>query len=460
MAPVLLDSKAPAKLPDGARLAEVQIEREDGMPSPLDVHLVNEGPAPLPQRLVASESGQLREAHSRAGHDVSHPVVQELIRKGVAPVGGGATGLTGATFMNNLPAEGQYAMEPAAFAQETERNDMPLEQRDFTGLGGAPIDQRISNIGVLAWMRIVFKGTLTVGGSGAVTATYQWPWNVVKRFTLNLNGQTSLVSCEGVDLRARRQRVYRNPREEVSAAPATEAATGNPNPGVIANGTYSVVLAYDIPIVHDTWSLIGAIFAQSDQTYLNFRATPGAQAELFSVAAGGTVALTGKLHSQLTFYDIPMVDGPKGRVILVPDLRYLHGYLSGDQQFANTGEVNVPFIRTSGQLVTYLFYIDNGGAAQIAPTVPSEVRFQYGGNRRPRVNAPVEQLLEENVQAYNGLLKPGYLCFDFENHNPEREVVYPKGVTELGTVITLPAGQTVNPNARVHFVEETLFAGR
>jgi len=48
----------------------------------------------------------------------------------------------------------------------------------------------------------------------------------------------------------------------------------------------------------------------------------------------------------------------------------------------------------------------------------------------------------------------------FEADNPSRDLVFPKGVTELQTVFNIPAGTTINGNAHVHFVEEALFAGR
>jgi hypothetical protein len=432
---------------DSEHLTSVRIER------------VDEGP--VEPYAVLSESGQLRELYRLAGADPENdPAVRELVAKGIPPAAGGATGLQGAAFMHNLPPEGSYVMDTDAFFVETERNDVPQEQKALSGLGAAPIDQRIPNNGVLAWVRIVFKGSLVVAGAGTCTSTYQWPWNLIKRFNLNANGQTSLISCEGMDLRARRQRIYRNPRDHVSSAPATDTTTIDPNPGVIANGTYSVVLVWDVPIVHDAYTLTGPLYAQSDQVYLGWRITPAATAELFTLAGGSTAALTGTFHTTNTFFDIPFADTQQGRKVLVPDLQWLHGLLSSDQPFSNNGEVRTPFIRTAGQLLSYSWYLDNGGAAQIEPLALSEVRFEYGGNRRPRVYNPVEQLIEKNSQDYNGRVKPGYGVLDFEVDNPRRDLVYPKGVTELQLVAVIPSSITPNANAHVHFVEETLFAGR
>jgi len=148
--------------------------------------------------------------------------------------------------------------------------------------------------------------------------------------------------------------------------------------------------------------------------------------------------------------------------VIVPNLAWLHGYLAGDYQFTNTGNVRAPFIRTAGQLLAYGFYIDNGGIAQLDPggTAITEVRFGYGGNRKPRVLNPPIVGLEKQSRDYNGRLRPGWWLFDFEIDNPQRDLVYPKGVSELAVEFNVAQGTTINPNARVHFVEDTLFAGR
>lgn len=409
-------------------------------------------------------SGELREDFRRRGHNPRLDMAAaKLVDMGIGPIGGGATGMDGAAFMHNLPPEGAYVMDSDLFFSQTERNDVPQGNTAFPGLSGAPFDTRLSNVGVLANVRIIFEGSLvTLKGTGTVTSTYQWPWNIMKRFSLSANGQTSLLSCEGMDLRARNQRIYRNPRDPITTATQTDGTIGDPSPGVIADGTYPVYLVYDVPIVHDMYTLTGALFAQSDQIYLSWRFTPAAVAELFTLTGTAAVTLTGTVKSTTTFFDVPYADSNQGRKVLIPDLQWLHGFVSSDLNFANTGDVKTPFIRTSGELLAYYSYLDNGGAAVIDPAALNEIRFEYGGNRKPRVHAPPQTLLYKNVLDYNGrvLPKAGYSIFDFESDNPSRDLVFPKGVTELQTVFNIAAGTTINPNAHVHFVEEALFAGR
>lgn len=377
-------------------------------------------------------------------------------------------GLGGAAFMRNLPQAGGYVADQLVFERETERNDVPLAPIAYTGLGGAQMESRIPNNGILTAINLLFKGSLVVGASGTCTAGYQYPWNVIKRATLNANGQTSLISAEGLDLRLRRQRYYRNPREHISTGPGMDTvapaqisgSVGDGVPGVIGAGTFALVLEWSLPIVHDDESLVGALFAQSDQNYLSFRLTPPASTDLFTLAGGSTAALTGTIYPTVTFFDIPIVQGQQGHdTVVVPNLAWLHGYLAADNPYANTGDVRTPFIRTDGQLLAFALYLDNGGAAQISPTALNEIRFAYGGNRKPRVFNPPEQLLSKMQRDYNGLPKPGWMVFDFEVDAPARDLVYPKGVSELAVEVNIPTGTTINANARVHFVEETLFAG-
>jgi hypothetical protein len=409
-------------------------------------------------------SGELREMWRRAGSDPSLDAsAAELVEMGIGPVGGGATGMDGAAFMHNLPPEGSYVMNSDLFGSQTERNDVPQGVTAFPGLGGAPFDTRISNVGVYAGLRIIFEGTLkSVKGTGTVTPTYQWPHNVLKRFTLSANGQTSLLSCEGLDLRARNQRIYRNPRDPITKAVSTDGTYGDPSSEVLADGEYPIYLVWDVPIVHDWYTLTGALFAQSDQIYLGWRFTPPAIADLFTLTGTAAVTLTGSIKSTATFFDVPYANSDHGRKVLIPDLQWLHGFVGTDLPFANTGDVKTPFIRTSGELIAYYSYLDNGGAATIDPAALSEIRFEYGGNRKPRVHNPPQTLLYKNVQDYNGRILPkaGYFVFDFESDNPSRDLVFPKGVTELQAVPVVPVGTTINPNAHVHFVEEALFAGR
>ena len=65
-------------------------------------------------------------------------------------------------------------------------------------------------------------------------------------------------------------------------------------------------------------------------------------------------------------------------------------------------------------------------------------------------------LVAENQAAYNGAIDPGYMILDFERDNVNRDVVYPRGLAELDEIYNVPSSVTVNANAHVHTVLETL----
>lgn len=383
------------------------------------------------------------------------------------------TGNAGAAFMRNLPSTG-YIPDNAAFDQLTERNEVPLDPIAFTGLGGAATNVRIPNNGVLASIRFLGKFSLvTTTATGTVTSNFGWPWNIVRKFTLNANGQTSLKQASGLDLRMRRQKFYRNPSEEVMSCVNTDTvgavsqigAKGNPRTGTIAAGTYAVTIEWLLPITHNDAQMIGALFAQTDQNYLSFALEPAASGDLFTITGTSTATLTGTIYPLVTFYDVPIAPTNPGAnnagaaAVIIPDLSFLHGILSSDFPFANTGRVRAPLIRTDGELLAYGFYIANGPAAQIALSALSEVRLEYGGNRIPRVYKPVEHFTAKMQADYNGLVQPNWGIFDFEVDNDERDRIIPKGVAELAVSVDIPSGTTINANALIHFVEETLFTG-
>jgi hypothetical protein len=381
-----------------------------------------------------------------------------------------AQGLNPAVFMSNVPAAGTYVIDQAAFNAKTERNDVPQPTDAWPGFGGR-IDKRISNVGVLANVRIALSLSLVVSGAGTVTARYPFPYGLINKCTLNANGGSAIISCNGLDLDARRQRLYRSPREALRTAPgmdttatATAAApykpTGQMFPGVIANGTYPITLIVDLPIVHDPRTLTGALFAQSDQNYLNWVIETAQIADCFTVAGGSTVAITGVVDSTLTFYSIPAQDTQNGRLVVLPNaVQYLHEFVAQDKFFANTGDVLTPFLKNNGQLACCYLFLDNGGAAQIAPAALDAIQWVYAGNQTPRNYDPPSMLLEENERLYNGLISPGYAVLDFEAENVQRDAVFPRGLSELAVNTKIPTSVTVNPNAHVHVVLETLVSG-
>jgi hypothetical protein len=418
-----------------------------------------------PFRKQSLSTAVVSRAWEVSGANLEAPHVREMIERGIGPVNAKMpTGMDGAAFMSNLPPEGTYAMNTQVFSENTERNDVPQKTEEYPGFGGTAIDIPIAKVGVLSGIQICVEATLKTGGAkGTITPTFRWPWGLIKKGAVTANGQTSLIAPSGLDMRARHSRIFRNPRDPITVAPSVDGF-GDPTLAAIERGKeFSVFMIYEVPIVHDWYTITGSLFMQSDQTYAALHLEMPSLAELFTLTEEATVELVKPvIKIETTTFDVPFANTSKGRVLLVPDLQWLHGFIANDKQYANNGDVEVPLVRVSGELLAVYSYIQNGPGAIIKPSTLEALRMEYGANRIPRNYKPVQHLLYKNADDYNGLVMPevGYFVLDFEADNPSRDLVFPKGVTELKIVPTIKASVEVKANSVVHFAEEALFAGR
>lgn len=415
--------------------------------------------------------------HKRAGGSA-----REWVGAGrsLPPMAGGATGQQAASYMRNLPPAGSFAIEPMAFYQATERNDLPLSPVAFNGFGLFQ-DTRVNNVGVLALLKIVFEGTLTSVGASNWAPTWRWPYGLLSNVQFNANGQNNLIAVDGPDLKARERRVFRNPADMIDTAPMLQTAV--PFTGA---GASTVKLAWDVPIAHDMTTLIAPIFAQSDESYLSYRLNfanqpAAASGDLFTYTAGTSIALVGNFFTTLTFFEIPIVSEGGKSIVVLPDMSMLHGMTVAPQVITNgNGDTIAQLLRTAGQLLCVYNRLDNGPAS-IDPfnsATLTEYRLRYGGNQIPR-DFTHSALSYKNQQDYSGPLNgslynnnqapnvtpstwlnalPRYLVLDLETDNPVRDVIMPKGVIDLQQIFTL-AGVAPAGNAQVHQVEEILFGG-
>lgn len=402
-------------------------------------------------RSELNDSATLRRLLRRAGYRTAD-LGPELAERAYPLIAGGATGQGGVQFLSNLPPD-RFQMDPNLFAQSTERQDIPLPSQPFNGFGSSN-SVRLQSVGVVALVRLVFVGTLTVSGTGAVTSLPGWPYSLFRRVAFSANG-SSLIAARGDTLRARRNRVFRNPTETLFTSMPTTGL-----PGVIANGTYPIQFIVDVPVSHDMFSGTGWVLAQNPSTSLSVDIAMANQADLFSIVTGGAVALTGTVYPEMTTFAIGTAMQGNSPVTVIPDLTVYHGLLDNDVPFTASGVVQAPLIRTAGQLVNYALNVRNGPAAEIAPAALTELQFKYGGNRQPRVYNPVAQLIETNQAAYHGPINVGgltYTYLDFESENPVRDLFLPEALVELAAQITIPNSITVNNGASIHYVEETLY---
>lgn len=363
-----------------------------------------------------------------------------------------ASGAGGVSFLSNLPPD-KFQMNPALFQESTERQDIPQATQTFNGFG-TTTSIRMQNVGVISLIKIYFTGTLKTGSGGTVTALPGFPYYLAKRVAFNANGQTSLIAARGTTLRARRQRIFRNPGESLQVTP--------PVGTLQVSTSYPIAFMLDVPISHDMYSGIGWILAQNPATYLSLDITWANTADCFAFTSTGEIAtFTATVYPELTTFAVGQAQvGSSQGVTIIPDLTVFHGILDNTYPFSAAGIVQAPLIRTAGQLVYYAFNLNNGGTAEIAPVALTEIAFRYGGNRQPRAYNPPHFLIDKNQQDYNGAIVVSNLThtyLDFEVDNPTRDLFIPEALVELQAQVTIPATITVNTGAYLLYVEESLY---
>lgn len=366
---------------------------------------------------------------------------------------------TGADTARNLPPV-TYTPNPGLFDQLTQRNhyrinpfSMPGDNQTNTTL--------IPPSGVLSWITVTFDGSLVVTlPTGTATTAWMWPYGLVNKFSFTANVLNDLQVLTGVD--AHVLRFLMNPAY-IDAQDTFPGTVGGGN--ALSAATTPVHLTWHIPLVMDKTTLVGAIYAQSQQNSLTLQTTQmpvsstTAGSALITLTGTATATLTGTFNISLDTWDVP-IQPEQG--VVTPDLSRLHGINFYDQALTNTGDTPVFLTKTAGQLMRLLVQVRNGANSVLNPKASavsgfSQVRLAYGGNKEPQV-WPVADLAARNNEHYGGLLPYSYVALDFARENPVRDAVMLQGVTDLRSIINIATGTTINANSVIHVVQETLFA--
>lgn len=375
------------------------------------------------------------------------------------------TGVGATTLVNDPRAQGvNFAPDPAAFFELTERNEYTPLSGDIPGSGSA-FNRQLPQAGVLSAIKVLFVGTVTVVvGTGAITTTSRWPYGFLDRVSLSANAQNDLISASGLDLHV--LRAIRNPgfvpNDDVDLVP------GGIGPGLaIPNGANTIVLGWEIPVAIDDVSLIGSLYAQSPSMNLQLILRQAVTTDLLVATGTATVAIAGTFHVQVTSFDIPITTGENPRLI-TPDLSRLHGINAIEVPYSNTGVVRAPMVRVNGQLDRLLVAVTKANpAASITQQYLSAtadavgidaIRIEYGAAQKPLDYNPAHFLAWRNLDHYADALPSNYLAFDFLAENAPRDVILMTGVTDLNAVATVKSTVVVGAGAAVRLVQETLFA--
>jgi hypothetical protein len=349
-------------------------------------------------------------------------------------------------------AGGRNVQNPALFAQLTERQEMPQASVPIKGLAKT---QRLilEKVGVVARIRLLVTAKWKPVAEEEPINNPGMPYRLIREIALQANGVTGIIDCAGTVLHQRRMRIFRNP---VSAITKLTTAVGVK---YAKKEVQEAKFVIEIPIAHDMMSLIGSLLAQNEETGLSLQITWASEEEI--VHGGKIEGFEGEVEWATTVFSIGSTVVGKQEVTVLPDLSAFHGLTENETPLAGTGNRKADLIRTAGQLLCYTATILNkaGGSVQLAPAEWTTFKLEYGGNKDPLVWTPASVLLEENADDYDGPLSVGglsFLAIDNERDSPARDMIIPESLTELRSVIGVPAGFAPE-NAIILTTQETLY---
>jgi hypothetical protein len=404
--------------------------------------------------------------------------VSEILERaewGIPPVGGGAVGTSQVT-LQNVPVA-PYTIDPGSFFAATEPNFLQAAAAPAfsAGAGFGPI--QLPAVGIYESIEISFNGT--VAQTTAVgTTTAAWPYDMLPLIQFVANGQDNLYSCSGMmlkDLEAVRYPYLISG----SATPTLPQSGSNVAQGDVTGfgiggglnvpvAATPISLTWEIPFAIDQSSLVGGVFAQARSLNLLLQGNQASIAHLITNSTGTTV-ISGTFSIGLKTYSVPVAGNGQNAQLLIPDLRFLHGFNQVPTPFSNVGDVRTIMNRVDGSLMRIfhhayqlgtdplVFYVPYGAASATLGSY-SKYTLQFGGNKNPWNYNPASFLVDRNVFDYGAPLPYHAVCLDLARYNAVRDAINLAGVTELYWIATIAGGATApGASASSIIVQETLF---
>ena len=370
-------------------------------------------------------------------------------------------------------------VNPPAFYAATRRLRFPMRSLTaIAGLGSVDTVQ-LRQTGIITSLEVRVQGTITFGGTiGTTTMSFEWPFNLIQEARLSANGQSNLIRCRGLTIRA--MEFITNPKLDDAgisksfngaatavgtlALPSDDWGTSGVNalaPGtnVAAVGTYTVDLTFFIPVAADPVSIIGAVYAQSSATNLTLEIQWATQNQIVS-ALGGAATFASALNWGVTgrAFSIPNVNGN----YVVPDLSQFHQI--AETRFGGMAQgTNEPLLPGTGvgrRLMRLLFNVYSG--ATPAPLAMTSANFNvlgwaYGGSDVPESYTGGTNLRAENIRVAGDDLGGswGLGLWDFASQFALRDVVDEGATSDLRLQIGLVSAPT---SGYAQVAQETLFA--
>lgn len=383
------------------------------------------------------------------------PVVQPMSMQGIA-----------------IPAA---IVDPVEFRKRTRRQTQQEERLAFT-LGESTSDTvPLRRSDILSEVTLRVTGTLTVTpGSGSVASTAAWPYGLLKDVKFAANGASQLIKARGWTLKAREiakdeglsdrgvsQTIGGTARTQGSLSLACESwGVGQATTG-LTSSTKDIELIVTIPVAEDQYDLTGSIFLQSSSAELSVILEWANTSDLFALAGGGDVTLSGYVEVVSTKFKIPTAGG----AIIVPDLSMFHSLVETNTVAIAGGE-NEPVIVGQGAgkyVLRVLYQLMNGAGSAAAPVPMTSDNFglqawRYGTSETPDQWVNGSALRVANERSYNTDLGglQGYAVHEFAKAG-FRDLV------DMGTTADLRLVTSINDSVtlaspKLYYAVESVYA--
>ncbi len=363
-------------------------------------------------------------------------------------------------------------IDPEAFFRYTrrQRGKMATTIASWAGFGETDT-MELKQTGILGAIDLKFTGTLTITlGSGTCASTAKWPYDLFKIIKVAANGQSNLINAKGSFIRAREfiaqpgltdrgvdQTVAGTTVDQGTLSLASESwGVGQSTTG-LTSGSYDVLLSLRIPIAWDLIQLFGALYLQTSSTSVDLSVEWANISDLFTLAGGATVAMTGSLMAEGVLFSIPNVGG----VAVIPDLSTFHAFTQSSTADVTTtsNETVLSGQGTNKQLMRALWQVWNSGQPgsplAMNKTNFGQIGWGYGLSEEPEIWQDGDSMriaLEHRYGVDMGSIY-GIACVDFAEHWAFRDSVNEGSASQIALLTDVLASLTT---PRLEYAQEVM----
>ncbi len=332
----------------------------------------------------------------------------------------------------------------------TERVELPMKSQKFEGLGGTQ-NLTLERVFCVAEAQLLLSLSWETPAAEEATPVLGMPQGAVKKVQLKANGTSGIISASGRVLEARQQVVFRSPTHAVLENTNSKAEK------IAAKTAVKWSWVVHVPIAEDLRALEGIVLAQTEETALEIEVEWAKENEI--VSAGKMEKVTGTVNWALTCFTVGTMRVKGSDVLVLPDLKLLHGLVERSANYSAEGEQEAPLTRTAGDLIRYYFNVFKKGlTAEFDVTALSYAYLQFGGNQHPEYWGQPKLLAERNARDYLKRPEVGgvhYGVIDRTLDDPQRDAIRPMALSELKLIVGIP--EKPEENSRIYSTQETLY---